>query len=341
MPPIHMTDIVLLGEAWGEYEERERMAFIGYTGQELNRMLSRAKINRADCHATNVFNLRPSRNDISTLCGPKNEALPGYPALVKGQYVHRRFFKELQRLRMELGHHAPNIVIALGNTACWAMLGKTAITKIRGVVQMSTHTLPGIKVLPTFHPAAVTRQYNLGPVTIADLIKAKRESEFPEIRRPKRTIWIEPTLEDLYEFDKLYLSSAERLSVDIETAGQVITCIGFAPTPDMAIVIPGIGFQRAGRAYWPSVGIERKVLHFIKEVLKRPVPKVFQNGLYDIAFLWRVWGIKVYNAEDDTMLLHHALQPESLKSLGFLGSVYTNEGAWKQMREAKTIKRED
>ena len=32
------------------------------------------------------------------------------------------------------------------------------------------------------------------------------------------------------------------------------------------------------------------------------------------------------------MLLHHALQPESLKALGFLGSLYTDEGPWKQMR---------
>ena len=73
---------------------------------------------------------------------------------------------------------------------------------------------------------------------------------------------------------------------------------------------------------------------------QRPA-KLFQNGLYDIAFLWRAYGIKVMNASEDTMLLHHALQPEALKGLGFLGSVYTDEGAWKQMREkVATIKRD-
>jgi hypothetical protein len=41
------------------------------------------------------------------------------------------------------------------------------------------------------------------------------------------------------------------------------------------------------------------------------------------------------------MLLHHALQPESLKGLGFLGSVYTDEGNWKQMRNVGTVKRDD
>ena len=70
--------------------------------------------------------------------------------------------------------------------------------------------------------------------------------------------------------------------------------------------------------------------------------KIFQNGLYDISFLWRAYGIGVRGAEEDTMLLHHALYPESLKGLGFLGSIYCDEGAWKGMRKGtETIKRED
>jgi len=43
------------------------------------------------------------------------------------------------------------------------------------------------------------------------------------------------------------------------------------------------------------------------------------------------------------MLAHHALQPESEKGLGFLGSVYTNEPSWKLMRARGkgTIKKEN
>ena len=69
------------------------------------------------------------------------------------------------------------------------------------------------------------------------------------------------------------------------------------------------------------------------------IPKLFQNGLYDIAFLWRAAGIPVKGALHDTMLLHHALQPEMKKGLGFLASIYADEGAWKEMRaKAETIK---
>jgi uracil-DNA glycosylase len=336
-----MADIALIGEAWGEVEERERRAFVGTTGYELDRMLKQAGISRRECLLTNVFNFRPPNNKIEAICGPVEDKIPGYPALLKGKYVHRQYAGELNRLADELEACNPNVVITLGNTATWALLGKTMISKLRGVTSLSTHTYTGLKVLPTYHPAAIFRQWSLRPVTIIDLIKALRESEYPEIRRPEREIWIEPTLEDLYEFDQRYIQHCERLAVDIETAGQCITLIGLSPSPDLALVIPGIGYQRAGRAYWGSLAVERRVYNFIKEIMSRPVGKVFQNGLYDIAFIWRAWKIRVMNAEEDTMLLHHALQPESLKSLGFLGSIYTDEGPWKQMREVKTIKRED
>lgn len=337
-----MADILLIGEAWGEVEERERAAFVGPTGHLLNQMLVVAGLRRVDCPATNVFNLRPSGNKIEAVCGPKEEALEGYPPLLKGQYVRKEFSSELARLGDEILRHNPNLIVALGNTASWAMLGRTTISKLRGTVHLSTHTISGYKVLPTYHPAAIFRQYSLKPTTILDLSKAKRESASPLIHRPERYIWIQPTLEDLYEFDRLYLRSCERLSVDIETYRDCITCIGFAPREDVAIVIPFPGFQRARADYWPSLDAQHRVYHFIKEVLSRPVPKVFQNGLYDISFLLRTWGMGVAGVGDDTMLLHHALQPESLKGLGYLGSIYTSEGPWKQMRErVKTIKRED
>jgi hypothetical protein len=42
------------------------------------------------------------------------------------------------------------------------------------------------------------------------------------------------------------------------------------------------------------------------------------------------------------MLLHHALQPEMDKGLGFLGTVYTDELPWKFMRtKHETLKKED
>jgi uracil-DNA glycosylase len=336
-----MNKIALVGEAWGEVEEREGKAFVGPTGTLLDQLLREAGIRRYECLVTNVFNLRPPNNKIAYLCGLKPDGIDGFPSLDKG-YLLKEYRGELERLADELEGANPNVVVAFGNTAAWALLGKTAISKLRGTVQLSTHTITGFKILPTYHPAAIFRQWSLRPTVVADLMKANRESFFSEIRRPERQIWIEPTLKDIYEFDETYLKPAKIISVDIETVGAIVTCIGFAPNPSLSLVVPWAVPGRAGRTYWPDVKTARKVWKSLRDILGRPTPKVFQNGLYDIAFLYRSLKIKVYGAEEDTMLLHHALQPESLKGLGYLGSIYTDEGAWKQMRERKTtIKRED
>jgi hypothetical protein len=241
----------------------------------------------------------------------------------------------------ELVEIDPNLVLAMGNTAMWALTGKTAISKLRGATTISTHCASGFKVLPTYHPAAVLRQWDLRPIVVADCCKALYESTFPEIRRPYREIWIEPTIEDINEF-LISCADAPLLSVDIETSGRRITCIGFSPSPRLALVIPFVDPKRLGGNYWPTAEIECEVWEIIREVLERPSPpKLFQNGLYDIGFLFRAYGIKVAGAAEDTMLLHHALQPESVKDLGFLGATYANESAWKVMRARKTTKRED
>ena len=67
--------------------------------------------------------------------------------------------------------------------------------------------------------------------------------------------------------------------------------------------------------------------------------KILQNAQYDLTYLWQTWGVWVKNVAEDTMLLHHALQPELEKGLGFLGSAYTDVPAWKNMRKISEVAR--
>jgi len=69
----------------------------------------------------------------------------------------------------------------------------------------------------------------------------------------------------------------------------------------------------------------------IHQALAKPVPKLFQNGMFDIQRLLEV-GVRVNMAHEDSMILHHAILPEFQKGLGFLGSLYASESAWKGMR---------
>lgn len=335
-----VTKIAIVGEAWGEAEERSRMPFQGAAGWLLTQMLQEAGIARSDCFITNVFNLRPKpTNAVENLC--QKEKFGGLPPLSKGQYLRPEFFSEVHRVVREIKELRPNLVVLTGNTPCWAFLHSTGISKIRGTVTAST-VLPLQKCLPVYHPAAILREYGLRPVTVMDLMKARREAEFPEIRRPERTVYIEPSLADLEWFYEQHIKPAKRIAFDIETLGEQITCIGFAPSYQYALCVPFHDPRRAGHHYWLSETDERAAWTFVRKVLHGPQPKTAQNGLYDLYFLWKSYGIAVVNCADDTMLLHHALQPESEKSLGFLGSVYTNEASWKLMRKkVTTIKKED
>lgn len=334
--------IALVGEAWGEHEERLRMPFVGPAGYELNKLLDEAGIRRVDCLVTNVFNLRPyPKTDIENLCVSKSNDTSGLPPLRAGKYLDAKYLPELDRLRKELADYKPNVIVALGGTASWALLHDSRISKIRGTTAAAVNPR-GVKVLPTYHPAAILRQWDLRPVTLLDLIKAKRESAFPEVIRPSRIIWTDPTLEDLEHFFHDHLEHADYISFDIETAGDQITCIGFAPRNDLALVIPFVDHRRGGN-YWPTHAHEMQAWGIVRRILALPVRKVTQNGLYDVHFLWRKYGIPVIGWTEDTMLMHHAMWIESEKGLGFLGSVYTNEPSWKLMRskEKHTVKQED
>ena len=338
---------MIVGEAWGEHEERQQQAFVGPSGHELMKMLGEAGIKRSECYLTNVFNLRPRpTNDIRNLCADTRPSrTDGMPPLSKGQYVRPEYLPEVRRLYGEMLRVRPNLTIAVGNTASWALLLNTGITKLRGVTQAATAPqIAGFKVLPIVHPAVLFKgaeAWAWRPIMVLDLRKARRESEYPEIRRPERTIYIEPSIADLEWFYDTYLRGANEITFDIETSGDTITCIGFAPNERVALVVPFYDARKEGN-YWGTFDSEMAAWGFVKKVLALPCPKSGQNGLYDITFLWK-HGIVVNNYEDDTMLLHHALQPESEKGLGFLGSIYTNEASWKLMRKRakETIKRDN
>jgi len=321
-------NIAIVGEALSEADEETGRPFSGPAGWHLDAMLSAAGISRRDCLVTNVFNLRPPRNDVKFLCGPKTQGVPSLPPLMRGKYLLRQHEAQLTRLYAEIESANPNLILALGATATWAFTGLIGIRTVRGMLAQGNAACGHRKVLPTYHPSAVTRQWTLRPIVVADFEKAARLSADPTFSRPSRKIWIEPTLDDLRLYEETELAGATKLACDIETKQDQITCIGFAPRADSAIVIPF--FKHSGANYWQTQEEEVAAWEYVARWL-RDYPTVFQNGLYDMGFLWRVYGIPTPRAVDDTMLLHHALQPEMEKGLGFLASLYTDEASWKFM----------
>lgn len=358
-----MSKLVIVGEAYGEQEERTGLPFLGAAGQELTRMLREAGTDRSAFVLTNVFNMRPPNNDLRTLCVGKAEAIESFmrerPRLVEqspdfawpqhynytalagaGAFLHPSHLGHIARLWRELKELNPGLCIALGNTACWALLNRTGIGKLRGYLYKST-LLDGLNVLPTYHPASILRQFSNRPIVIADIQKALRSvqpSAAGRVEQSSREIWIEPDADDLNAWwSKFVPDDTTRVSVDIETFGGTITCIGFG-VPRCGISIPFWDRRKQDGNYWPSASVEQRVFECVTEKLRSPNPKLLQNAQYDLQYIWRTWGVPVAGLIEDTMLMHHALQPELPKDLGFLGSAYTDEVAWKDMRKQAHLK---
>ena len=366
--------LLLIGEAWGQREDEYELPFIGASGQLLFQILGEALgphyrdeweqanrviyngaiwhskredyLNAAGIGMTNVLALRPPDNKLEALCIPKSELSNGgkdypLPRLTQSGYLREEYLGELSRLEVEITASNPSLIVPLGNAACWAVLKTTGIGAIRGTVNLGVGAYSGRKILPSYHPAGVMRNWDWREILKADLTKAWIESETREIRRPARRILVEPDLDDLTQWiDHLLASPPAYISSDIETAGGQITCIGFAPTRGEALVVPFWRGESHGRKwwgmgnYWATPSREISAWKQVKRLLEAEVPKLFQNGMYDLQYIWRM-GIRPRQCLHDSMLLHHSILPEMQKGLGFLGSVYTSEPAWKLMRRSR------
>jgi len=344
--------IAIVGEAPGKQDANLGFPFLGASGKELIAQLFDAGLiieepksgpfsllkwwKQTSFHVTTVFLEQPPGNKLDSWCSNKTEASKHlgssykFPPIKAGKYLHPKKLTCLERLRAELDQIKPNIVIALGATACWALLGNHKITTLRGTI-IESSLLPGLKVLPTYHPSYILRRWHDRPVVIADLMKAKKEAETSEITRPKRTIYIAETSEDLEQFE-INLMECDFLSIDIETKLSQITSISFSPDKYSSYVIPIWNELEPDFSYWRIFRLEAYAWRVIKRILESPIPKLAQNGLYDVQYLYSTIGIKTQGFYYDSMILAHSIQPELKKGLGFLGSIYTNEPSWKSMR---------
>lgn len=342
-----MTKLLLAGDFPTSEASRERKPFGGYLGRLLAGLMSETSLPPLrHCETINVFSTTPKpREELKYLFGPKRDGVPDTKPL-NGKYILPEHWPDVERFRDYVAATKPNLVISLGSAALWALVaGKNSLGSVRGTVFESFVLHPDgipIKVLPTHSPSDISKQWNLRPIVLIDFEKGAREMEFREVRRPSRTLWIRPGLNDIQLFYHKYMAPQldEPWGVDIETKDGGITEISFC-LPQIGIVIPF--YSREKTNYWSTPQEEKQAWQLVAYFLDKLRCPVFQNGNYDISYLWRTMGIVVTHAGEDTMLLHHSLQPEIKKGLGFLASLYTDQPAWKGMRtkDTGTFKRED
>tara|TARA_R110000868_G_scaffold307378_2_gene568837 strand:+ start:1639 stop:2670 length:1032 start_codon:yes stop_codon:yes gene_type:complete len=340
--------IIIVGDYLTQRDDEEGGPFLGGLGKTYKAWMRQIGIDPRQCEFINVIDEPPiGRQSIFGFCGPKEQSIPGLKYVKRGSYLLREYFPKVERLWKIINTKKPNLVIAAGELALWALTSETSLLSARGRIHSGHSGIPGIKVLPTFGPQHIMGNWPDRMILLSDLEKARREAEFPEVRRPQRFIHLYPSLEDMEDFLNRYILPEEfpNLDVDIETKGQMITCVGFAPSRERAIVIPFYDVMKPDGNYWPTKREEYLAWCWVRRVLKLGKKVGGQNYQYDMQYLWRQMGIKSPDFADDTMLLHHALYPELRKGLGFMASLYTDELPWKFMHKIKvadkTGKKED
>lgn len=321
------AQVMVVGEAPGEREVLQKLPFVGPSGFELDKMMLEAGLNRDQAFVTNVCRSRPPANDIENFMAMKVKDRGPEHKLLNGQWVNSDIILGRDLLLAEIELCRPTIILAFGNLALWALTGKWGVKKWRGSVLQGEHNGHQFKVIPTYHPAAVLRQYDLRPTVVHDLRRAQRElKKGPIVTVPDYRFIIRPSyntaryflehLQDLAEYPDKPL----RLAVDIETRAGHMACIGIAWSDRDAICIPLMCLERTD-GYW-TADEEALLTHRIRLLLTHPnVEVVGQNFLYDAQYFYRHHHY-LPRLVRDTMIAQHTLFSSGQKGLDYLASMY-------------------
>jgi len=134
------SELLFIGEGPGRDEDASGRPFVGRAGQKLNDMIGAMGLKREQVYICNIVKCRAYFADIGKDRPPtEEETVACTPYLVRQVEVIR-----------------PKVIVTLGLPSTRYLLkSKESMTRMRG----KWHAWRGIKVMPTWHPAYVLRNY--------------------------------------------------------------------------------------------------------------------------------------------------------------------------------------
>ena len=137
-------EVMFIGEAPGEEEDLQGLAFVGAAGQLLTRMIMAMGFSREQVFIANICKCRPPGNR------------PPEPDEMEAC---------LPFLRAQIAALRPKVIVALGGTALFGLLQIKGITRQRG----TWLKYEDIDLMPTFHPSYLLRTPSAKREVWADL----------------------------------------------------------------------------------------------------------------------------------------------------------------------------
>lgn len=234
--------------------------------------------------------------------------------------------RHFEQLREAIKEANANVYVPLGEAVMQCLTSKKGITKWHGSILESIDFFGNVKVIPTIDPRVAIRQYLYRYYISADLRRIKEEANYRELNLPVRTLLVQPSYLEACTFLEECLKVKE-VAIDIEVYKLEVSCISFATSPTLCMSIP---FDNR----W-SVEEEITLWRKVAAILEDPkIDKIFQNGMFDISFLFAKNKITTQGYIHDTMVKHNLNYPDFPKGLGFITTQYTREPYYKD--EGKT-----
>jgi DNA polymerase len=128
--------IVFIGEAPGRDEDLQGVPFVGRAGKLLDKILASVGFSRGDVYIMNILKCRPPGNR-----DPGEEEVAA---------CERYLTRQIELV-------SPLVICALGRVAAQNLLGTKASLKM---LREGVHRYNGIRVVVTYHPAALLRNPN-------------------------------------------------------------------------------------------------------------------------------------------------------------------------------------
>ncbi len=139
------ADVVVIGEAPGADEDAQGEPFVGRAGQLMNKILEAVQFKREEVYICNILKCRPPNNR-----DPQPEEI---------EMCEPYLWKQLEIIK-------PKMILCLGRIAGQALLKTNdTLTSLRG----RFHDYRGIKLMVTYHPAALLRNPNWKKPTWEDV----------------------------------------------------------------------------------------------------------------------------------------------------------------------------
>jgi uracil-DNA glycosylase len=138
--------LMLIGEAPGYQEERQREPFVGPAGEKLTQILKAMGLPRESVYISNICKFRPAIEEGGDQ-GTKNR---------KPTELEMRVCLPFVQAEIEIVQ--PVCIVALGVTAAEGMGLSGAVGKLRGQV----HQVNGTPMIVTYHPSYILREEKEG-----------------------------------------------------------------------------------------------------------------------------------------------------------------------------------